>query len=424
MPTNTALRTSMGLLCLTLFFSSCFKDKCLRTYTYFEPVYKTSAEVRVNVKSNAPQPVERPGKLFIKGNYIFLNDIDKGVHIIDNSNPSSPKNVAFISIPGNMDLAVKGDMLYADMYMDLVAIDIVNPLNAVARKFIDDAFPFRRYSSGFLQDTGKIIVDWKRIDTTVELECGNGGFFGINPEKNFVVFDLMSQGAANSTGGFLRSPFGMGGSMARFTIVNNQLYTVSDYDLNVFSISTAENPVFSNKVNIGFGIETIYPFGNRLFIGSTDGMYIYDISNASNPSQVGKFGHVRSCDPVIADNDHAYVTLRSGTECQGFTNQLEVLSLQSITNPSLLKTYSMTNPHGLSKDGSLLFVCDGKDGLKIYDATQPRALVLLKHIANLEAYDVIAWNNIALLSAKDGLYQYEYSNAKDIKLLSKIDVNN
>jgi hypothetical protein len=424
MPTNTALRTSMGLLCLSLFFSSCFKDKCLRTYTYFEPVYKTFAEVRANVKSNSPQLVERPGKLFIKGNYIFLNDIDKGVHVIDNSNPSSPKNVAFISIPGNMDLAVKGDMLYADMYMDLVAIDIANPLNVVARKFVDDAFPFRRYTSGFMQDTGKVIVDWKRIDTTVEIECGNGGFFGINPEKNFVVFDLMSQGAAYSSGGFQRSPFGMGGSMARFTIVNNQLYTVSDHDLNVFSISAAENPVFTKKVNIGFGIETIYPFGNRLFIGSTDGMYIYDISNASNPSQVGKFGHVRSCDPVIADNDHAYVTLRSGTECQGFTNQLDVLSLQSITNPSLLKTYPMTNPHGLSKDGNLLFVCDGKDGLKIYDATEPRALVLLKHIANLEAYDVIAWNNIALLSAKGGLYQYDYSNAKDIRLLSKIDVNN
>ena len=40
--------------------------------------------------------MERTGKLYILGNYIFLNEIDKGIHIIDNAIPSSPKNVAFI----------------------------------------------------------------------------------------------------------------------------------------------------------------------------------------------------------------------------------------------------------------------------------------------------------------------------------------
>ena len=84
------------------------KDKCTRSYTFYEPVYKTIAEVRANIKSNSPRPVERPGKLFIRGNYIFLNEIDRGIHIIDNTNPSAPKNIAFVDIPGNLDIAVKG----------------------------------------------------------------------------------------------------------------------------------------------------------------------------------------------------------------------------------------------------------------------------------------------------------------------------
>ena len=59
--------------------------------------------------------------------------IDKGIHILDNTTPANPKNVAFIDIPGNMDLAVKGDILYADLYTDLVTLDISNPLKVAVR---------------------------------------------------------------------------------------------------------------------------------------------------------------------------------------------------------------------------------------------------------------------------------------------------
>ena len=95
----------------------------------YVPVYKTNEEVRLNIKSNPAKEMERPGKLFIKGHYIFLNEVDKGIHVIDNSNPASPRNVSFIDIPGNVDLAVKGSILYADMYTDMVALDISDPEN-------------------------------------------------------------------------------------------------------------------------------------------------------------------------------------------------------------------------------------------------------------------------------------------------------
>lgn len=218
------------------------------------------------------------------------------------------------------------------------------------------------------------------------------------------------------------SPIGVGGSMARFSIVNDHMYTVSSYSLDVFNISAPENPVKGNKVNLNWGIETIYPFGKNLFIGSNAGMSIYDISNPEVPKSVGQFWHVRSCDPVIADNEFAYVTLRSGTQCQGFTNQLDVIRLNDLTNAALLKSYPMTNPHGLAKDGDLLFICDGKSGVKIYNAAIRDNIKLLKQIDLLDAYDVIAFNKIALIIGKDGLYQYSYANPSNIKMLSKIGV--
>jgi hypothetical protein len=203
--------------------------------------------------------------------------------------------------------------------------------------------------------------------------------------------------------------------------MDDYLYTVTDNLLNVFNITTATDPQFSKKLNLGWNIETIYPFKGRLFIGSNTGMFIYETSNPATPTKVGTFAHARTCDPVIADDKYAYVTLRSGTTCQGFTNQMDVLNIENINSPVLVKSYPLTNPHGLSKDGNTLFVCDGAEGLKIYNATNVTDIRLLKQIRNLDTYDVIAFNQVALVVTKDGLYQFDYSKLDDIRLLSKIN---
>ena len=99
------------------------------------------------------------------------------------------------------------------------------------------------------------------------------------------------------------------------------------------------------------------------------------------------------------------------------------MNIENINNPQLIKSYPLTNPHGLSKDGNTLYICDGSDGVKVYDATNVNNIVLLKQIRNVTAYDVIAFNNQAMVVADDGLYQFAYSNG-EIKLLSKISFQN
>ncbi len=408
----------------SILFSGCLKDKvsCKHpySYTYYKPLYKTTGEVRANIKSNAPRQIQNPGKIFIIGNYIFLNEVDKGIHVIDNANPSSPKNIAFIDIPGNEDLALKGNTLYADLYTDLVTLDVSNPANVVVKQYNDGVFPDRSYANGFAPDSSKVIVDWEKRDTTVIEDCSGYPWYGGG------VGVVYFQAAANSSGqkNISASPIGQGGSTARFAIVNSRLYTVSVSDLIVFDISILNKPRFSNIVNVAnWNIETIFPFENKLFIGSQSGMFVYNISNPDHPALDGQFGHVQSCDPVIADNSYAYVTLRSGSTCQGFTNELDILKLNNLTNPQLIKTYSLTNPRGLSKDGNLLFICDGADGLKIYDAKDVNNLKLVKQVNDAEVNDVIAYNKIALVVATDGLYQYDYTDVNNIRLLSKIIIS-
>ena len=401
----------------------CLKDTYTKTYTYtyYLPVYKTKDEVRLNVKSNAPQKVEKPGKIYIRGNYIFLNEIDKGIHVIDNTDPSAPNRIAFIDIPGNLDMAVKGNILYADMYTDVLAIDISNPSNVVLKKAIDNVFPYRYWGGNFIENQNKIIVTWVARDTTIRekhevdnwLKSGQF-YFALSADRSLGY----SGSAAVSS-----SPYGVGGSMARFALAKERLYTVGTNKMDVFNITNSINPVKVTETNIGWNIETVYPFRDKLFIGSQTGMFIYNISNADAPYKEGQFSHVSSCDPVIADDKYAYVTLRSGSVCMGFNNQLEVLNLANMSNPTMVKVYPLSNPHGLSKDGNTLFICDGKDGLKIYDASNVSDIKLINRIEVPDTYDIIAYNGNALLVAKDGLYQYDYTDLKNIRLRSKIGLS-
>jgi len=196
------------------------------------------------------------------------------------------------------------------------------------------------------------------------------------------------------------------------------MYAVTTHDLNVIDITNSADPLFVKKRNIGFDIETIFPYNNQLFIGAGSSMSVYSLQDPANPTQQSWNGHWCSRDPVVADDKYAYVTLHEANGCNGLINQLEIYSLATPNTPVLVKEYPMTRPMGLSKDGDLLFVCD--NGLKVYDVKNVAAIKLLKHVPGINTYDVIAYGNIAYVVTKDGLYQYDYSDTDNIRLLSKL----
>jgi hypothetical protein len=412
--TNTRIAIAGIVLFCFFVLPACFKDNCMHTYKIFTPVYRQLSELRKEVKMMPARPLGNAGKLYLSGNRIYINERSKGVHIIDNTNPSHPVNKSFVNIPGNLDLVLRGDILYSDLYCDLAAIDIGSGTSSVTSRFLTNIFPDRS-TNGYATtnpDSIKVIVDWVARDTTVSCEtirywqaCASCGIF-------------FSAAMSSSS-----VPAGMGGSMARFAAVNNYLYAVSTTELNVVDISSGSQPVLIKKSNIGWNIETIFPFNNTLFIGAGASMSMYDIQDPANPRKIAWTGHWCSGDPVIADGKYAYVTLHEADVCRNKVNQLEIYDIQSQSNPVLVKIYSLTNPQGLSKAGNLLFICDGKDGLKVYDAADVQDLKLIKHIQGLDTYDVIAVNGIAYVVTTGGLCQYDYSDRNNIRFLSKIGWN-
>lgn len=219
---------------------------------------------------------------------------------------------------------------------------------------------------------------------------------------------------------------GIGGSLARFTIVGDYLYIVDVESLNVYDIAQPENPTFLKDINLGFGIETIYPYNDKLFIGSEIGMYIYSITDPANPVAFSatSYEHVWSCDPVVVNDSIAFLTLRSGGDCQrGFvTNSLQVISIQDPANPDLIEEYPMENPFGLGIDGNTLFICDGTNGLRIYDISNPYQLEQIQHIQGIETYDVIPLNGLLMVVGPTQIYQYDYSDIDNIVKVSEIPI--
>jgi len=406
------------LFSIVLCLQSCVKDDCTNEVTFLQvtPVYMTEAEIRQDIKIEAPRDLEKPGKIYFYDDYIFLNESRLGIHIINNSNPSNPVNEAFINIPCNVHIAVKNGVMYADNCIDLLAIDISTPTNPVLKTRTENVFPVQ-----IIEQRGHLVYN-KEEWITEERDCNDNSWnSGITLDSALGAEFSSGPRTSNSNN---NSTTGQGGSQARFTIASNYLYTVDENDLNVFSIEDACNPSLDKKISIGWGIETIYPYKNNLFIGSQTGMFIYNIDDGANPQNRGNFRHSTACDPVVVKDNYAYVTLRGGTRCQGFNNQLDVIDVEDVYNPRLLKTYPMDGPYGLAiTKNDVLYVCDGESGLRVYDAKDPLKLNQVHREKGMQTYDVIALkNDVIMVIGPDGLYQYDASNKKKLKELSLIAV--
>jgi hypothetical protein len=419
------------LLGISILLEGC-TDKCeiQSEYVYFEPVYTTVEELRASIDLTEPQPLGSVGKIYVKDNYLFVNEPGKGIHIIDNRNPSQPSPKKFLKIPGNFDMAINGNTLYADSYVDLVAFNISNIISIEETGRLEGVFKNYR-SFGMATDANCcVITGWNEkknvqlneSDCDVNLQPWGGIYY----EMGIAVPSTMSAGFSSKaavTPGSGSGP-GVGGSLARFTINGDYLYMLDGGDLQVADISSASEPVAKSRAYLAWDIETIFPYKENLFIGSASGMHIMDLTSPEEPTKLSTYEHVQSCDPVVVDDKYAYVTLRSGNSCQGFTNQLEVINIENLRSPKLLRTYPMTNPHGLGIDNATLFICDGNDGLKAFDASDVNNIDknLLAHYKDINATDVIPFNNTLIMIGEDGLFQYDYSNPKDIRLLSTIAI--
>lgn len=397
---------------------SCHNDDTdYEIITVAVPEVMSKTEFRNSVAIQSAKPIVEAGKIYAYGDYIFVSDKDIGVHVIDNSNPKAPKAISYLKIPGNEDISIKNNYLYADSATDLLVFDLSNILNIQLIERLEDVFSVYDYQipieaeyadfNNFDFDNS-IVVGWNIVKERREIIRESELFFN----------DTSFSNTSSSEG----SNVGVGGSLARFQIVQDYLYTVGSYTMSIFNISQLSAPVLETVQPSGWNIETMFYAEGYLYLGGTNGMYIYSMENPSSPSYVSEFVHWEGCDPVVVDGDYAYLTLRGGNACGQLESVLEVIDISDKTNPTLAARHAMDNPYGLGFKNNSLFVCDGTSGLKVFDKTNPLTLQQIQVFPDIHAKDVIPLNNSLLMIGHGALYQYQYHDKK-LQLLSTYLLN-
>ncbi|MDC6351251.1 hypothetical protein PP178_06765 [Zeaxanthinibacter sp. PT1] len=381
-----------------------------RDFLVAKPVTMSLDEFNASVTVMPPKSLEQSGKIYAYQNFIFVNEKFKGIHVIDNTVPEQPQKIGFINIPGNVDISVKGDFLYADSVNDLLVLDISQMADITLVKRLENVlndnviwpadaeiFEYDQYDP-----STEVLLGWEVVTETRLVEDYNDN----------VVF--MAEAAADVA-------TGQGGSLARFKIVDDFLYAVDSHYINIFNISDLDNPRDLEDVFAGFDIETIFHYEDKLFLGSMRGMYIYDISSPSSPVAVSEFQHGTACDPVVVQGNYAYVTLRGGNGCGATESGLFIVDLADISQPTLAVSYPMDQPYGLGVRDNAIYVCDGASGLKVYDQSDIMNLEQVQHFSDQTAFDVIPLEDKLLMVGEGVVHQYVYEGLQ-IRWISSTDL--
>ncbi len=424
--------------CLLLASCSLFKDEVLDDremvdVAYFVPQYETTSQLAAKVTIESPKDYAEAGKIVTYQNYIFINKPNEGVHVVDNSNPAAPVNLHFINIPGSLDLSIIDDHLYSDMFSALVVFNIsdVTQPDLIEDFTVEDVFyynPYRTIDTASRLEESYAYTQYESIDESRGIVTGWEVEIRQEPlEEQIMYLRLEDSALAEATTTVQADGFNQvstAGSMTRFLPIGRYLYTINFNELVLFSIGDNYQPSRFARLDTSTQAETLFQLNDLLFVGSTTGMLMYDVASPGNPNYLNSIQHFRSCDPVVADENYAYVTLRGGTNCFTETNELQIIDISNPEELSVVARQVMFNPHGLAIHGDYLLVCDGSAGLKVINVSNREEPNVLSTDNIPFAYDIIVDFPSAIVVGEGVLYQYDLSNLPEIVKTNELVLTN
>lgn len=403
---TTISRILLSLTCIIL-MNGC-EDKCFYYIDreHFEPVLQPLSEIKSSFGVQSDYQITKPGNIYTYNQYLLVSEKTKGIHILDNTNPANPIPLKFIQLKGNTNFSVVNGILLADNGPDLVSIDIsdLEHIELVNREENINNENIRG---------DQFIVDYVRTIKKEKVECTT------NSRNRGFMSDVSSSG-----GGGNPISTGKGGSMSKFAVIDNFLYIVNSSELMPFDVTNPSKPLKKLKVGLtASNIETLFPYKSYLYMGASDGVHIYNTSTSkASPSFVSTITHFFGCDPVIVDKDFAFSTIRGGTECR--TNNVSALNIYNVINPSnsyQVHSVNLETPYGLGIKDDLLFICQGTKGLFVYNWDINTQSVSFRHsYPDIHAFDVIVNGNTLIVTADNGLFQFDISSKDNIVYLSKL----
>lgn len=253
------------------------------------------------------------------------------------------------------------------------------------------------------------------------------------------VFGFFLTGCVDENlNGLEQSTAGTNGSYSQMIVVGDFLYGINGPNLSTLDIRDKNNTSIIDQQRLDFDIESLYSFQGLLFVGSSQRLYIMELADNGVPKLRVAEEYVfedifTPCDPVVANSTHAFVTLSSlvRNEAQfnfldcgqvAEVNELRIFDITDLENVDYVSSTPMSNPKGLGLDGSTLFVCDGENGLVVFDISDVNNVLEIESFHGFNAYDCIVKDDLLIVVAEDQLLQYDYSDLTNIRLLGSFEL--
>lgn len=357
------------LAVLTLLSVACERDSCEETWTQVVPLPVTldRAAVQDSITALPAREFCTGGNLYAYGDYLFVNSALEGYHLLDNSDPSDPRPVAFLRVPGATQMAFVDGRMVSDSYADLVVLDFAGPEHLT---LLSSTPNFLLEANGFEIPSTEVAVGFEdraveftqTCDGRVTGQWGAGGDIFM-AETSF--FDANIRGG----GGGASPAVNTAGSLARLAFCDASLYVLGTSTLATYHLGTDDELVATNNTDLGWGQETMIRRGDFLYVASQSALTILGVSGCGNPELLGTSRRwVENNDPVAVEGDRAVATLRwgaAGDEWAG--GELVVYDVTDRTNPTELNRVAMTHPVGVALHDGILYVCDDVDGVRVFD---------------------------------------------------------
>lgn len=357
------MKPILPLLCcaLALALSSCEKDSCTDTWTQMLsiPVTVNRAAVQDSITAMPARELCTGGNLYAYGDYLFVNVNREGYHLLDNADPANPRNVAFLRVPGATHMAFVDGRMVSDSYADMLVLDFGGP-DALA--LVSSTPNLLLQTDGFDVADDRVAVGFEiqEVEFTESCEGQVTGRWGFTREAAFL---------ADASGGVGRNiQVNTGGSLARLAFCDRMLYVLATDRLTTFELE-GDELVNVRETQLQQGQESMVRDGDFLYVASSWALTIIDIEDCGLPLELGRAPRwINNNDPDAVAGDLAVATLRQGNVADSTLNgSMIVYDVSDRTAPRELERIPMHHPVGVQIVGDRLYICDGWDGLLVYD---------------------------------------------------------
>jgi hypothetical protein len=130
----------------------------------FKPVLLNRTTFENSIQILSSQSIVASGKIYVKDNLMFVNDLNKGFHVYNYTNPATPVKLGFIKILGATDLAIRDNTIYINQAVDLVTLNYNSANNTIQvlhrnkNVFPQKVSPLGNYA--YESNENNIVIDW------------------------------------------------------------------------------------------------------------------------------------------------------------------------------------------------------------------------------------------------------------------------